>query len=375
MAPARHRTGKTSAGPGEFIERRLRAQRLSAPMAADPAAVVGWFGAVQAQDYAGAKWALALRAPALTDAALDRALADGTILRTHGPRPTWHFIAPADIRMVLTAVAPRVHAASRALYRQFEVDAAVLAKSRRVLERTLGGLRFATRTDIAAALARAGIPAAGVRLAGIVMAAELDQVITSGPRRGKHFTYALLDERVRGVEAPSREDAMTMLASRYVASHGPVTIRDFVWWSGLTVGEARRAFDAVSPALRVETIDGTTYYSASTAPPRLKPGACAPVHLMPNYDEYFIAYRDRGPTAPLTPGAKPADPFAHLLAVEGRYAGGWRRTIGTKTATIAVTPLARLGTPHRAAIDAAGAHHARFLEFPVGIAVQTGSAR
>ncbi len=96
------------AAPDPFIARRMRAQRLAAPMPADPAAVVAWFGAVQAQDYAGAKWALTLRAPDLTDAQLDRALADGTIIRTHGPRPTWHFIAPADIRWVLTAVAPRV---------------------------------------------------------------------------------------------------------------------------------------------------------------------------------------------------------------------------------------------------------------------------
>ena len=184
MASARAAAGIDS---GEFIARRLRAQRLSSPMPADPAAVVGWFGAVQAQDYAGAKWALALRAPALTDAALDQALADGTILRTHGPRPTWHFIAPADIRMVLTAVAPRVLAGSQSMFRQFEVDAAVRAKSRRVLERTLGGRRFATRTQIAAALAKAGIAAAGVRLAAIVMAAESEQVIVSGPRQGKQY--------------------------------------------------------------------------------------------------------------------------------------------------------------------------------------------
>ena len=365
MANAR---ATAAGGPGEFIERRLRAQRLSSPMPADPAAVVGWFGAVQAQDYAGAKWALALRAPTLTDAALDRALADGTILRTHGPRPTWHFIAPADIRMVLTAVAPRVHAGSSAMYRQFEVDAAVRAKSRRVFERTLGGLRFASRTQLAAALAEAGIEATGVRLAAIVMAAELDQVITSGPRQGKQFTYALLDERVRGVAAPSREEAMTALAGRYVASHGPATIRDFVWWSGLTVGEAKRALAEVSPALRVETLDGTTYYSASSAP-AVKRGACSPVHLMPNYDEYFIAYRDRAPTSSLRPSAVPADIYAHLLAVDGRYAGGWRRTIGTKTASIVVTPDARLGAAHRTALDATAAHHTTFLGVPVQVTV------
>jgi hypothetical protein len=209
-----------------------------------------------------------------------------------------------------------------------------------------------------------------VRLAGIVMAAELDQVITSGPRQGKQFTYALLDERVRGVESPSREDAMTALAARYVTSHGPVTIRDFVWWSGLTVGEARRALAAVSPALRLETIDGVTYYSSPAAPPPVKRGARSPVHLMPNYDEYFIAYRDRGPTASLTPGAKAADPFAHLLAIDGRYAGGWRRTVGSKTVTIAVSPMAPLTRDQRAALQPIGVRKARFLGLPVHVTVQ-----
>ena len=358
------------ASPGEFIERRLRAQRLSAPMPADPAAVVGWFGAVQAQDYAGAKWALALRAPALTDAVLDQALADGTILRTHGPRPTWHFIAPAHIRTVLTAVAPRVHAGAQSMYRTLEIDTALLGRCRKVIEKTLGGGRFATRTALGAALGKAGIEARGIRLGLLMMACELDQVIVSGPRQGKQFTYALLDERVRGVERPAREDALAALAARYVASHGPVTIRDFVWWSGLTVGEARRAFAAVSPALRVETIGEATYYSSPTAPP-VKRGALSAAHLMPNYDEYFIAYRDRGPTSSLQPGAVPVDIYAHLLAVDGRYAGGWRRTIGTKTASIAITPDGRLGSAHRAAIEAMAAHHARFLGVPVQVTVST----
>jgi hypothetical protein len=357
-----------ASGPGEFIERRLRAQRLSAPLPADPAAVVGWFGAVQAQDYPGAKWGLALRAPALTDAALDRALADGTILRTHGPRPTWHFIAPADIRSVLTAVAPRVHAGSGSMYRTFEVDAALLARCRRALEKTLGGGRFATRTAIGAAFGQAGIEASGIRLGLLVMACELDQVIVSGPRQGKQFTYALLDERVRGTARPAREDALTALAERYVTSHGPVTIRDFVWWSGLTVGEARRAFAAVSPALREEAVGEATYYSAPTTP-AAKRGALSPVHLMPNYDEYFIAYRDRGPTSSLKPGAVPADIYAHLLAVDGRYAGGWRRTVGAKTASIVVTPDARLGGTHRTALEAMAAQHARFLGLPVQVTV------
>ena len=221
-----------AAAPDPFIARRMRAQRLTAPMAADPAAVVAWFGAVQAQDYSGAKWALTLRAPALTDAQLDQALADGTIVRTHGPRPTWHFIAQADARWVLTAVAPRVQLRSRTMYRTYEIDAALMTHARRIVEKALGGGQFLTRAAIGKALAAKGIEAAGIRLGLMVFVLELDQVVCSGPRQGKQFTYALFDERVRGALVLPPDEARTALAARYVASHGPVTVNDFVWWSG-----------------------------------------------------------------------------------------------------------------------------------------------
>jgi hypothetical protein len=359
-----------AAAADPFIARRLRAQRLAAPMPPDAAAVVAWFGAVQAQDYAGAKWALAQRAPGLTDAGLDQALADGAIIRTHGPRPTWHFIAPADIRAVLAAVAPRVQQRSQVIYRAYEVDAALMRRVFRVWEKTLGGRRYATRTALAAALAANGIAAAGVRLGLIAMWAELEQVICSGPRLGKQFTYALFDERVPGAGTPSREDAMTALAGRYVASHGPVTIRDFVWWSGLTTAEARRAFAAVSPALRQETIGAQVYWSAAAAPPTARRGV-SPVHLLPIYDEYFIAYRDRAPTAARPPaGAPPIAGYAHWLAIDGRFGGVWRRTIGGDHVALELAPYRPLTRVQRDAAEAAAERHAAFLGRPASLSVR-----
>ena len=365
------------AAPDPFIARRMRAQRLSSPMPADPAAVVGWFGAVQAQDYAGAKWALTLRAPALTDAQLDQALADGTIIRTHGPRPTWHFIAPADIRWVLTAVAPRVQLRSRTMYRTYEVDAALMGRVRRVVEKTLSGGRFATRAAIGKALAGNGIDASGIRLGLIMFVLELDQVVCSGPRQGKQFTYALFDERVRGAAVLSPEEARTALAARYVASHGPVTIRDFVWWSGLTVGEAKRAFESVSPALRTERIGDHIYWSSPTEPKATR-REVPPVHLMPNYDEYFIAYRDRSPTAALLPLSAPLDPmdtFAHLLCIEGRFGGFWKRTAGSRAVAVQLLPYRALNRTHRAAAETAAERYAAFLGLPLEFSVRPAQPR
>lgn len=360
------------AAPDPFIARRLRAQRLSAPMPPDPAAVVAWFGAVQAQDYPGAKWALALRSPELTDAQLDRALADGTIVRTHGPRPTWHFIAPADIRWVLTAVAPRVQLRSRTMYTTYEIDAALMARARRIVEKALAGGRFLTRLALGKALAARGIDASGIRLGLIMFVLELDQVVCSGPRQGKQFTYALFDERVRGALVLSPEEARTALAERYVASHGPVTVNDFVWWSGLTVGEAKRAFAAVSPALRTERIDEQVYYSAPTAPKATRRDV-PPVHLLPNYDEYFIAYKDRKPTSALLPPSAPADPmdsYAHLLCVDGRFGGFWRRTVGARAVAVQLLPYRTLTPAHVAAAEDAAGRYAAFLGLSLQFSVR-----
>ena len=358
--------------PDPFIARRMRAQRLSAPMAADPAAVVAWFGAVQAQEYGPAKWGLAQRAPGLTDARIDRALADGTIIRTHGPRPTWHFIAAADSRWVLAAVGSRVHLRTQVMYRQFEIDAALMTRVRRVFDKTLGGGRFATRGELAKALAARGIEASGVRLGIIVMWAELQQWICSGPRVGKQFTYALFDERVRDAVVLTPEDARTALAARYVASHGPVTIRDFVWWSGLTVGEARRALESVSPALCRESIGDDTYWS-SRDEPRKGRRPVPPVHLLPIYDEYFIAYRDRRPTAAILPPSAPADAldsYANLLCVEGRFGGFWRRTVGSRAVAVELLPYRTLGRAHLAAAEEAAGRYAAFVGLPLELSVR-----
>jgi hypothetical protein len=358
-----------AAAADAFLARRLHAQRLSSPMPADPAAVVGWFGAVQAQDFQGAKWGLRARAPGLTDARLDAALADGSIIRTHGPRPTWHFIAATDIRWVLAAVAPRVHARSMPMYRACEVDAALMRRAFRVFERTLGDGRFASRAALAAALGSKGIAAAGVRLAAIVMWAELEQVICSGPRIGKQFTYALFDERVPDRGRLSPEEARTALAARYVASHGPVTIRDFVWWSGLTTAQARAALDAVSPALAVERIGEGRWWSVRDAgPPDL--GAVAGVRLLPIYDEYFIAYRDREATAARGEPTGPVDGYAHWLCLDGRFGGFWRRTIGARRVEVEIAPYRPFTRAQKADATRQAEQHAAFLGLPLALTIR-----
>jgi hypothetical protein len=309
----------------DIVGQRLRNQKLVGSDVRAPAEIVAWLGAVQSQDYAGAKWALSLRAPGLTDADVDRALDEGAILRTHILRPTWHFVAPADIRWMLALTGPRVQARSVPYHRKLGLDTSVFARSRRVLERSLGGGKHLTRAALGAALTRAGVAVDGLRLAFLMMEAELDGVICSGTRRGKQFTYALVDERAPRARTLTGDAALAELATRYFASHGPATVRDFVWWSGLTVKQAKAGLEMLGRQAFSDTVDGVTYWSVPASGParkKARPGDPT-VYLLPNYDELMNALRDRGlfqdPSGPPPPAAFVG--FPHQLVIDGILRG------------------------------------------------------
>jgi hypothetical protein len=324
-----------------IIAQRLRNQRLIGSPLPRPGGVVAWLGAVQSQDYPSAKWAVGQRGDGLTDADVEQAFNDGEIVRTHVLRPTWHFVAPADIRWMIALTGPRVIAGSASHHRQLELDRRTFARSWKVFERALEGGRHLTRSALGASLTRARIAAAGDRLGQLMMRAELEGLICSGPRVGNQSTYALLDERVPPAGHLSREASIAELARRYFTSHGPATLRDYVWWSGLKVGDARAGIDLVSSDLDRHSCDGLTYWSMGSTSSRRRT-----VHLLPNYDEYLIAYKDRkhvvGARAAGAPGRRD-DMFAHYLIIDGRLAGTWTRTISRQSAVVDVRPYVPLG--------------------------------
>jgi len=359
----------------QLIASRLGNQRLTRTTLRGPGDVVHWLGAVQAQDFVTAKWGLALRARALTEAAVDRAFNDGAILRTHALRPTWHFVTPADIRWILALTAPRVHAANAPYYKRNRLDRATLAKSRTVLERALRDAAYLTRSELAAALRPAGIRASGERLASIMMHAELEQVICSGPRRGKQFTYALLDERVPATKTRERDEALAELTKRYFTSHGPATARDFAWWSGLTVREVMTGIALVEPALSKTSWEGLTYWFAAS---RSTQPAAPTAHLLPNYDEYLIAYQDRGlvNSGPMPrPGKAGFDVYANFLILDGRFAGTWRRTVQRDSVRVQVVPLQPITRSNRIALEAAVEAFGRFVDRPAQYSANPSSSR
>jgi hypothetical protein len=355
---------------GWIASQRLVNQHLVKPTLERASDVVALLGAVQAQDYGSAKWGLAQRMRAARDADVEKEIADGTIVRTHVLRPTWHFVAAADIGWMLALSALRVHAANAYWYRWLEVDDAVARRSRAVLTKALRDGKQLTRAELGQALTSARIPVKSPqRLACIVMRAELDGIICSGARRGKQFTYALLEGLVPRQLALARDEALYELAKRYFSTRGPATADDFAWWSGLTKTDAKRAAASVGPELEEETIDGRTYWFPS--PARVVKRKIPIAHLLPNYDEYFIGFRDRGAFAERLRAAgieARTDALSgHILTIDGQIVGGWGRTLRGKKAVIRLKLLQALTPAENRAVAAATKRFSAFLGLPVQI--------
>ncbi len=347
-----------------IADQRLANQQLLKPTLDRAIQVVSLLGAVQAQDYGAAKWGLGQRTLNATDADVEEEIAAGTIVRTHILRPTWHFVAAADIGWMLALSAPRVHAANGYWYRWLEVDDAVARRSRTVLTRALRDGKQLTRAELGQALTRARIQITSPqRLACIVMRAELDGLICSGARRGKQFTYALLEERAPRMKALDRDEALCELAKRYFSTRGPATADDFSWWSGLTKADSRRAAEAAAPDLEHEIIDGRPYWLPT--PARLAKPRTPIAHLLPNYDEYFIGFRDRSAFATRLRAAgieARTDALSgHILTINGQIVGGWGRTLRGKEAIVRLKLLQRLTAPENRAVDRAARNFGEFL--------------
>jgi hypothetical protein len=342
---------------------RLHNQRLTQPGPRQPADLVAWFGAVQAQEYAAAKWALGLRMPSgATDAGIERAFNDGRILRTHVLRPTWHFVAAADIYWMLELTAPRVHRALAYAHRYYELDVTLRTRAAALFEQALSGGQHLTRAELGARLARAGLAATGVRLALLTIHAELEGVMCSGSKCGTHQTYAHLVKRAPRARRLLRDEALAELTKRYFRSHGPATLRDFVWWSGLTAADAKRGLEMTGA--RNEAIDGHTYWTCGRA--RVGGARSGLVHLLPVYDEYLVAYRDHHAVPRQT---APGGTLSRAVVAAGYVAGTWKAVRSAGGPVVEVSAKRPLTGRERQALTEAGVRYGRFLDATVSIRV------
>jgi hypothetical protein len=306
---------------------RLFNQQIAATNFNKPEEIVSWFGAMQAQDYPMAKWAIGLRLPGALEQTIEAAVEKGAILRTHILRPTWHFVAAEDIRWMLALTAARIRSASAGMFRELGLDPKTFQKSNRVIAKALEGGNHLTRAELRLELEREGLITGEMRMTCFVFNAELDLIVCSGARRGKHQTYALLDERAPKTKALSREESIAELTRRYFKSHAPATLKDFVWWSGLSVVDAKKGLEMNASNLVGQEIEEQTYWMLDSI---FVPEPPDTLRLLPAFDEFMVSYKDR--SASLEPRlAKQAITgngiFKPIIVVNGKIAGIWKRSL------------------------------------------------
>ncbi|HWS85863.1 MAG TPA: winged helix DNA-binding domain-containing protein [Pyrinomonadaceae bacterium] len=349
----------------EVARLRLKTQGIAASRFKNPADVVRWFGAVQAQDYLGSLWALGLRLPGASEAEVERTMAERSIIRTWPLRGTLHFVAAENVRWMLGLLGARTIARAGGRYRQLGLDEATFAKSRRVLARALEGGRQLTRPELAAALEREGIATDGQRLIHLLNRSALEGLACYAARRGKQFTFALLEEWAPPGKRLSREEALAELAGRYFRSHGPATLEDFVWWSSLTTTDARAGLETVRKGLRREVFDGRTYWLASST---VSADDARPLaHLLPAFDEYTVAYKDRAVVLHPSHARRPDAATAVLgptVIVDGRAVGTWKRSLKRGSVVIETNLWTTLKRTERDALEAAAQRYGEFLGLP-----------
>jgi hypothetical protein len=350
--------------PSTIVRRRLAAQRLVGAPCAMPAEAVAWSGAMQAQEYAEALWSLGLRLRDHTAADVEAACDRGEILRTHVLRPTWHFVAAADLRWLLRLTGPRVQAKGAGRYRQLGLDADTLRRGDEAIDRALSDGEPRIRRELAGVLEAAGIDPAGQRIAHLVMHAELEGVIASGPRRGRQHTYARLDDRVPPAPERSREADVAELALRFFTSHGPATLRDFAWWSGLTTADGKAALATLGDRLVAEPGDDGAPWIAAAARRDPPPGSSGAL-LLGTYDELVVGHRDlRNVHAD---GRATNDLLWRPVVIDGRTVGGWTRRLARREVTIEVVLDGPLDPGQHAALRTAADRFGAFVDLPARI--------
>jgi hypothetical protein len=350
-------------GDHQLARWRLHNLGLAGAPWPDVAAVVGRLGAVQAQEFGPALWSIHQRLGGTTEDALLAAVDAGQLVRTHVLRPTWHFVLPADVRWMLELTAPRVHAFNAYYYRKYELDETTLAACHRLLAEALAGENALTRAELATVLDRGGVAADGLRLGLILMHAELERLIASGPRRGAKHTYALLDEQVPAAPEISREAALAELTRRYFTSHGPATAKDFAWWSSLTMAEIRRGLDLAGDRLEASEMDGVTYWHA--AGDDASAAASVPaVYLLAPYDEYVVAYSESKAVADRAGwAAHRPERGAYIGTVvrDTQLAGFWKRTVRRDEVVVHIQYYEPFDDASWGALQQAVVAHGRFL--------------
>ena len=338
----------------EIILHRLHHHHIYGTHYTKPEEIVSHLTDIQSQDWSMAKWAIGLRLPGSKEADIELAFNEGKILRTHMLRPTWHFVSPEDIRWIQQLTSARVHAVNAPYYRKFDLDKKIIKKYMDVLIKLLLEETYLTRDEIAIRLAGNRLKTDGPKLAYIMMYAELEAIICSGPRRGKQFTYALMHERAPGAKLKDREESLFALTSGYFTTRGPATIKDFAWWSGLTIRECNEGLSLLGKEFERTQWNNQEYIFIPVDGIKIKKEFTT--FLIPDYDEYGISYKDRSvyhhPRWKQSESLVHPDYF-HAIAVDGYFGGNWKKTTLKNKPVVEIRPFEALSKTMIKSIDAA----------------------
>jgi hypothetical protein len=352
----------------DILTIRLDSQRIASSDSGSPSDVVARLLAMQAQDYRGALWSIGLRLPGSSIEQIERAIAATTIVRTWPMRRTLHFVAAEDARWMLRLLAPRAIRGMVGRLAQLEIDDAVLARGRKALEKALRDRSLLTREEVYDALARAKIPPANQRGIHIISRLSQEGLLCFGPHRGSAPTFVLMDEWIPQSRDLDRDEALAQLTSRYFSGHGPATVRDFAWWAGLTLGDARAGVAMVGAELREESVEGESYIVSRSGE---ELGAAAKrrtrgLFLLPGFDEYMLGYSDRSlaldpaHAQKIVPGNNGM--FMPTIVARGRVIGTWRAAASRGGNSVRSLPFAPLGSSDARAFAIAAKRYRDFRE-------------
>jgi hypothetical protein len=306
---------------------RLYNQQIIGSKFRTPKEIVGWMGAMQAQDFGMSKWAVGVRLDGSTDQTIASAIDKGEIIRTHLMRPTWHLIASDDIYWMLELTVPQIKGIMKFRDKVLELDPAIYEKTNFIIANALQGGKHLSREELTLELEMANIPTDYNKVSHFLMRAEINELVCSGKTINNKSTFALLSERVPHVKRFSREESASKLALSYFLSHGPAILQDFIWWSGLPITLSRHALESIKSKLVSEKVENQTFwFSDSISIPAPDKNT---VFLLPAYDEFTISYRDRTVSLTLEMHRKAISSngiFRPIVVINGEVVGLWRKT-------------------------------------------------
>ncbi|GGG01740.1 hypothetical protein GCM10010912_53230 [Paenibacillus albidus] len=349
-------------------ERRLNNQYIEGTLPGKPHEVVEAMGALQAQDYMQAVWAIGSRMSSAGLADIEAAITARTLVLTWVQRGTIHFVPAGDVKWMLQLVAPRLLAQAKPRLAQLELDDKTLEHCRKIIYNALKERGLVERGVLFQLLEEAGIATAHQRGYHILWHSASQGLICFGPKQGKQQTFVLLDEWVPHTRELSFEESCAELARRYFISHGPATVQDFAWWTGMTVADARRGLDSIKSELGCETIDGTEYWMSLSPIKQTAAFETSGVHLLAGFDEFILGYKDRSavlePEAArlIVPGNNGV--FLPTIVTDGQVTGTWKRTLKPKGIEIIINPFTPLGEKEVQVRQAAD-RYAAFIGLPI----------